>query len=46
MTHDPVRQLSVRVRKWALDQWNKGNKVALTEELPTLKAQIRAARAA
>ena len=46
MTHDPVWQLSVRVRKWALDQWNKGTEVALTEELPMLKAQIRAVRAA
>ena len=29
-----------------LDWWNKGTEVTLTEELPTLKAQIRAARAA
>ena len=44
-THDPV-QSSVQVHKWALDQWNKGTKVTLTEELPTLKALIRAVRAA
>ena len=46
MTHDPVWQSSVQVRKWALDWWNKGTEVTLTEELPMLKAQIRAVRAA
>lgn len=39
-------QSAVWVREWALERWAEGTQVALAEELPTLKAQIRAAKAA
>jgi len=35
---------SVWVREWALERWAEGTQVVLTDELPALKAQIRAAR--
>ena len=45
-THDPTLYSSVWVCKWTLERWAGGTQVAPAEELPMLKAQIRAARAA
>ena len=39
-------QLSVWVREWALERWAESTQVVLADELPAIKAPIRAARKA
>jgi G2/mitotic-specific cyclin 2 len=37
------RQASTFVREWALERWEEGTRVNLMDELPEIKAMIRAA---